>query len=245
MSNGTQPTHTSKEERQHPRGMQTHKYRHTRSVLFPSHTLKAPHSQIYVHGTRLLFHIHAHTQPVKFQLSNTFNVLALSPLFPSFLFSHLLCLFICTLFLFCSFIRISPFSQAGLRALLLLNHYQTAQWLFRGALSGWCNRDTTKKALCYPRWAEVRSLRRTDLKHVTLRQQWKVWICETIKWVTHDSPHVCRDVGVWHQAVSMVLHKSIELKKWAASGSHPKCQGEGEWWCPWHPECFCLCYLHS
>lgn len=44
------------------------------------------------------------------------------------------------------------------------------QWVFRGALREWCNRDTTKRPLCYPRWAEVTSLKRPDLELVTLWQ---------------------------------------------------------------------------
>lgn len=139
-----------------------HTYTVTQAPSFPfSYSQNTAHTHTYTNTANcsthplLLFHMHMHTQPIKIQLTRAFKVLALSPLFPPFLFSHLLCVFICTLFLFSPFIRISPFSQASLRALPLLNHYQTAQWLFRGALHEWWNRDTTKQPFCYPGWAET------------------------------------------------------------------------------------------
>lgn len=167
MSNGTQPTHTagwatSKEQQQHPRGMPTHICRETHFLFF---FLTLTNTGA-VHPL-LLFHMHVHTQPVKFKLTSSGIVSSVSPFFVFPLFPHLLCLFRSTLFLFSPFIRISPLSQASLRALPPLNHYQTAQW---EALCQWCNRDTTKRPLCYPDRAQVRSLRGPDPEPVTLCQ---------------------------------------------------------------------------
>lgn len=142
MSNGTKPTHTagwatSKEQHQHPRGMQTHTYT---LVLFPppflSHTLKPLHTHTCRHrnpkqaSSLAVSHPPAHAAckiSINQQLLMFWHCLLC---FPPFLFS--LCFPICCAYFYAlyscfpRFIWISPFSHASLRALPLLNHYQTA-----------------------------------------------------------------------------------------------------------------------
>ena len=163
-----------------------HTYTVSQAPSFPfSQNNTHTHTHIHIYAdsepwyapSLVVSHARTYTQPVKFQLSSAFNALALSPLSPSFLFS--LCFPICCAYLcvpsscmfFPPFYQNLPFqpskSQSACLCWIIIKQLQ---WVFRGALREWCNRDTTKRPLCYPRWAEVVSLKRPDLELVTLWQ---------------------------------------------------------------------------
>lgn len=187
MSNGTQPAHTagwatSKKEHQHPRGMQTDTHTHTLPPVPFSHSQDTTHTEIHTQdASLLLFHMHAHTQPVKFQLNSTFNVLALSPLFTPFLFS--LCCPICCAYLYVLYSCFHLLSESPILAKLVSKCCHC--WIIIQQSSGSSEElypsdaieAQLKKPLCSPHWAEVGSLRRPDLKPVTLCQLSKLWLC--------------------------------------------------------------------
>lgn len=97
-----------------------HTYTAAHAPSFPfSHSPNTTytHTQQTLVYTLLLFHMHVRTQTVKFQLTSAFNVLALSPLFPAFLFS--LCFPICCAYLYVLYSCFPPLSGSPLSAKLV------------------------------------------------------------------------------------------------------------------------------